>query len=200
MRRPLSCMGSNKRTWGSVRPVGFALLSGTHRKNHTMDIDTKTIRRLRDNIIDSKDLSADRLGRRTTPAMKTSILSRLRPFAETMYLVMVADGRTDSAELDALIAALQILSGGQVEEVELNDLVEQFSQATNYDHVESRIAYLGALLSSDRDDRETAFTLAAVIALADDSVALAENSVLEMVSEYFGISNNRAGELLNHVG
>ena len=44
------------------------------------------------------------------------------------------------------------------------------------------------------------WTLPAVIALADNSVAVAENSVLEMVSEYFGISNNRAGELLNHVG
>jgi len=163
-----------------------------------VNIDTDAIRRLRDNLIGSE--RADHSPSAASEALKTAVVRRLQPFAETMYLVMVADGRTDPAEITALIAALSILCGGQLEEAELAALLDRFSQTASTTSVEPRIAQLGAVLGGDRDDRETAFMLAAVIALADDRVDSVESSVLETIAEYFGISSRRANDLLNDVG
>jgi hypothetical protein len=165
-----------------------------------LDIDTDTIRRLRDSLIDAPASEGAESGPRTTDAMKSAIVRRLEPFAETMYLVMVADGETDPVELDALIASLGILCGGRLSEEELRAMVDGFGAGTRPGGPEARIAQLGAMMSRDRDDREMAFTLAAVIALADDAVASGEHSMLELVGEYYGISSKRATEILNGVG
>ena len=126
-------------------------------------------------------------------------MRRIEPFAETMYLVMVADEQTDSTELAALTAALHILAGGQLDDSEFSTLLAQFAGTALRVGVEARIAQLGSLLSADREDRETAFTLAAVIALADGSVEREENNILELVREYFGISTKRANVLLHEI-
>ena len=151
----------------------------------SLNIDTATIRRLRDNLLESKHRPAEeQVGRESNRALNSAIMRRIEPFAETMYLVMVADEQTDSTELAALTAALHILAGGQIDDTEFSTLLAQFSGTALRVGVEARIAQLGSLLSADREDRETAFTLAAVIALADGSVEREENNILELVREY----------------
>jgi tellurite resistance protein len=164
-----------------------------------VDINTKTIRRLRDNLLHAAAQPAALNDGHVNSALKEATMRRIEPFAEMMYLVMMADGRSDVSELQTLVAALQILAGGRVEETDLVSLMGRFAEASEKVGVEARVAQLGGLLGADRDDREMAFTLAAVIAVADDSVEASENEILEMVGEYLGISASRAGRLLEQV-
>ena len=166
-----------------------------------MDIDTETIRRLRDQLLaadtppDTRVVHGD-----ANAAVKAAVARRIEPFAETMYLVMMADGQSAVVERDALVAALKVLSDDQLGDADILPMLERFAQLTDGVGTEGRLAQLGAHLSADRDDRETAFALAAVIALADESVAVQENRVLEWVSEYYGISQKRMASILGAIG
>ena len=111
-----------------------------------------------------------------------------------MYLVMVSDGRTEPEELEALTGALRVLCDGQLDDIELKEMINGFVDTT--DDLEDRISTLGAYLGREREDREMAFTLAATVAMADDNVAQLESTVLELVATYFGISGKRATQLL----
>jgi uncharacterized tellurite resistance protein B-like protein len=130
----------------------------------------------------------------TPEAILEATRSRILPFAEVMFLVMCADGRSDAAERRTLTAALGVLCEGRLSESDLTGMIAEFSRREG--DPETRIARLGATLARERSDREMAFTLAATIALADEEVADGERSVLDMVAEYFGISDARANELL----
>lgn len=165
-----------------------------------MEINTRTIRRLRDNLLQSAALFADQQAAQSAPpAIRAAILRRLEPFAEIMYLVMVADKEVASAEQASLAAALQILADGQFDARELDSLFEKFAANAHNVGVEGRIAQIGATLSADREDRETAFTLAAAVAVADDAVDVSETAILDLVREYFGITLTRASTLLDDI-
>lgn len=163
-----------------------------------MEIDTAAIRRLRDNLFASVDR-----GRRdqeaASPQISGAILRRVEPFAETMYLVMRADGDSARLEEDALAAAINLLSDGQLSRFDIASMFERFAASLEAHGAESRVAHLGAHVGADRDDRETAFLLAAVVALADDRVDVRENRVLEWIRSYFGISDRRMAVLLDKV-
>lgn len=163
-----------------------------------MDIDTEAIRRLRDALLEeARDQKA---GRPDAPEdVHAAVLRRIEPFAETMYLVMAADGRRDPTEQAALAGALSVLSDGQLAEQDIQALLETFAERMEAAGAEARIASLGARLSADRDDRETAFALAAVVALADTSVDPRENDVLDWVREYCGVSRRRVAQILGEL-
>ncbi len=166
-----------------------------------MDIDTATIRRLRDQLLSADNPPDSRVVHgEANAAVKAAVARRIEPFAETMYLVMMADGQSEAVERDALVAALKVLSDDQLGDADILPMLERFARFTDGVGAEGRLAQLGALLSADRDDRETAFALAAVIALADESVAVQENRVLEWVSEYYGISQKRMAGILGDMG
>ena len=62
-----------------------------------------------------------------------------------------------------------------------------------------RLAQIGSRLCVDADDRETAFSLAAVVALADEAVDVRENAALGWIRKYYGVSQNRAESILGEL-
>jgi hypothetical protein len=76
-------------------------------------------------------------------------------------------------------------------------MLDRFAAEAQREGVEARIARLGARLGADQDERETAFTLAAAIALADDRVHAHENHTLGLIREYYGVSARRMAALLD---
>ena len=84
-----------------------------------MDIDTQTIRRLRDALIDSGRLAAPGAGAGASDAS----INRVAPFVETMYLVMVADGHHDEDEVSVIRGAMRTLAGDSLADADFDALV-----------------------------------------------------------------------------
>jgi hypothetical protein len=162
-----------------------------------VDINTVAIRRLRDALL-SKPLHSA-----APPAGGAeaghAVLRRVEPFAETMFLVMVADEHAAPSESQALHAAVGILTGSSVPPPRIQEMIAGFHARLAASGAEARLARIGASFGADREDREIAFTLAAAIALADDQVALSENRILGWVREYFGISHRRVVALIESI-
>jgi uncharacterized tellurite resistance protein B-like protein len=164
-----------------------------------MNIDTASIRRLRDSLLSRGQDAAAAPGTTLPASQREALLARIEPFAETMYLVMVADTDTSAVERLALHSALDVLTGGALQGAELGAMLERFGENLQREGSEARLQRIGARLAMDREDRETAWTLAAVVALADGQVEPGEHGLLEWVREYFGISDRRARALLEVV-
>lgn len=167
-----------------------------------MDIDTRAIRRLRDYLLAHPEPASPPAGEppdETSPWTGSAIARRVEPFAETMFLVMMSDGEPDAAERRALLGALNVLTEGQVSGAVLEAMLDRFATNAEREGVEGRIARLGAWLGADQDERETAFTLAAAIALADDRVHAGENHTLALIREYYGVSTRRMAALLETI-
>jgi len=165
-----------------------------------MEIDTRAIRRLRDHLLAHPEPPEPGTGEQrdvASPWTGSAIARRVEPFAETMFLVMMADGEPDAAERRALLGALNVLTEGQVSSALFEAMLDRFATQAQREGVEGRIARLGARLGADQDERETAFTLAAAIALADDRVHARENHTLAMIREYYGVSARRMAALLD---
>jgi hypothetical protein len=133
------------------------------------------------------------------PEAGAALLRRVEPFAETMFLVMVADEHAAAAENRALSAAVEILTDGLVGPDGIREMIDRFHDNLSAAGAEARLARIGASFGADRDDREIAFTRAAAMALADDEVAISENRTLAWVREYFGISDQRVVALIESI-
>jgi hypothetical protein len=158
-----------------------------------MNIRTDAIVRLRDHLL-SSDLGA--AGQVPDEQPGDAVRLRVEPFAETMFLVMLADAEQAVSEHDALVVAVDMLTDGLMGREAVDALLAEFAERVCREGREDCVARIGARLSADRDDREMAFTLAAVIALADDRVAVEENEVLDLMRTYYGISDRRMEAIL----
>ena len=163
-----------------------------------MDINTGTIQRLRDALVEGGRLAhRDGAGVHDEHAGRThAALERFYPFAETLYLVMMIDEHADDAELDAIRGAMRILSNGSLSDGMLDDIFQRCAQRASQRGVENCLQEIGAHLASDRLDRETAFTLAAAVALADEQLHGTESALMRSIAEWFGVSDKRAAALL----
>lgn len=168
-----------------------------------MNVNTEVIRRLRDSLLLRERTAqpdvAPITGAQKQGAPRDALLRRIEPFAETMYLVMMADAESAEVERRALLGALSVLTDGTVDPAELNCMIDRFDAGTAREGSEARLQQIGMHFASEREDRETAFTLAAVVAVADERVEPGENRVLEWVQEYFGVSDRRAQILLESI-
>ncbi len=165
-----------------------------------MNVDTAAIRHLRDHLLST--VAGDDATIRDSASETVSrdaIRQRVEPFAETMYLVMVADGDPASVEHRALMAAIDVLTDSQLSAADVDIMVTQFERNVRRDGGEARLAEIGARFGGDRTDRETAFMLGAVVALADDRIDVRENLALEWIKDYFGISKGRMDALLQTI-
>ncbi len=172
-----------------------------------MKIETATIRRLRDALLES--------GRRESsvmsPAYETlaragmlsederAALSRVDPMAETLFLMMAADGKVTASERDALRGAIRGLAGDALHEGTVQVMLEQYERSLAGEGREARLHALGARLSGVPAAAEGAFALAAAVALADDEVAAEERSLVEQIREWFGITPERASVILHQL-
>jgi len=163
-----------------------------------MDIDTAAIRRLRDELLRHASAPGTAPSRERAPGASeaAAMLRRIEPFAETMYVMMIADGERAVVERAALAGALRVLTEDRIDDPGIEELLDRFEANVARGGAAASLARIGARLGGDREDRETAFTLAAVIALADARIEVSENAMLALVQENFGVSDRRAAALL----
>jgi hypothetical protein len=157
-------------------------------------MDTQTVRRLRDAL-----LEVGRPGEAVRPGPtvgREASLRRVEPFLETMYLVMMADGHVDDAEQSAIRGALRILTQDLIDTASLDTLLQVFAARLSEQGREFRLQAIGNRICANRRDRETAVTLAAAVALADDAVTGEEGDLVASLGEWFGVSRRRCLELL----
>jgi uncharacterized tellurite resistance protein B-like protein len=165
-----------------------------------MNIDTVTIRRLRDALLASgreKDPGHVETGFPQDDAgRKQAALLRVAPFVETMYLMMAADEELCEAEEQAVRGALKVLTHGMLDDASLELLLADCEAMVQEQGVQARLQAVGARVCADRTDRETAFSLAAAIAMADNKLVNAESLLVDSIAEWYGISGRRCAEIL----
>ena len=126
-----------------------------------------------------------------------AVMRRAEPFAETMYLVMMADGDAGEDERRALSGAFHVLTQGAADAALVAKLMSEFEQRAQEQGVHGRLQQIGVHLSANAEDRETAFALGAVVALADQTVDVRESELIQVLAEFYGVSNRRVEALLN---
>lgn len=167
-----------------------------------MNIDTATIQRLRDALLESGRPQPDEPTTDQAEAGSTreqAALRRFTPFAETMYLMMMVDGDQNTSELDSIRGAMRILTNDFLGDDALDDIFRRCGLNVARFGVNQCLRDIGARLSADRLDRETAFTLAAAVALADRQLLKQESSLMRSIAEWYGISGKRSLQLLQQV-
>lgn len=164
-----------------------------------VDIDTAVIQRVRDALL-AEGQTAETAGGAVSGGVdaghRQQTLERFTPFAETMFLVALADGEEAQAELDALRGAMHMLTGDLLTDDALIDIYQRCRHDVSEFGLDRCLERIGSSLAGNRMDRETGFTLAAAVALADNKVRRAESEVLKLIAEYFGISNTAMHRLL----
>src|SRR5262245_46793598 len=172
-----------------------------------MKIETATIRRLRDALLQS--------GRRPSTVMssayevltrqgllspeESAALSRVEPLAETMFLMMAADGKVAEPERDAVRGAIRGLTDNLLRSGTIKVMLEIYEGRLKEQGREARLREIAESLADEPHEAEGAFALAAAVALADDDVADEENSLINQLAEWFQISEERANEILDQL-
>ena len=172
-----------------------------------MRLETATVRRLRDELLQS--------GRRPSlvlsPAYETlarqGLLSpeervavqRVDPLAETMFLMMCADGVVAEAERDAVRGAIRGLSDDHIRSGTIRVMLESYQEKLEAEGRDARLQEIAEAIADEPHEAEGAFALAAAVALADDQVVDEENSFINTLAEWFGISSQRAEQILDQL-
>jgi len=170
-----------------------------------MKIDTATIARLRDELLER--------GRRQTlvlspayehltregllTAEETEALSRVDPVAEAMFLMMAADGSLAEEELDVIRGAIRELTSSALRSGTIKVMLESYTDKLAQEGWEARLKDVADNLSSDASRAETAYGLVAAVALADEEVTLEENELIDRLGELLGLTDQRCCELLD---
>lgn len=172
-----------------------------------MRIRTGTIERLRDALLES--------GRRTSAILssayetlareglltddETAALQRVDPVAETMFLVMAADGTLADSERDAVRGAIRGLTGDLLHPGTIDFMLQTYSERLATQGREARLKEIAEELSREPSEAESAFALAAAVALADDQVADEENHLIQELARWFGFTEQEAGAILERL-
>lgn len=125
-----------------------------------------------------------------------ALLRRVEPFLELLFLMMSSDGECHERERQLLRGVTRTLGGADLPCATIERLLTVFDAHVEQEGVESRLEAVARGLAADRLDAESAFTLTATMALADDDVGAHEHAVLDHLAEMLGISASRAHELV----
>src|SRR5260221_7104702 len=161
-----------------------------------MRIETATIRRLRDALLQSgrrasavRSPAYEALARAgLLSADETTALSRIDPIAETLFLMIAADGKITDSERDAMRGAIRGLTGDLLHDGTIQVMLEQYERTLSTEGRDARLRKVSGVLVNQPSDAECAFALAAAIALADDEVAEEETQLVDQLAGWFGIS------------
>lgn len=164
-----------------------------------MQIDTRTIRRLRDMLLERAGIPSREAERRaldeSSPEVR-ALVERVAPMGEALYLMMIADGTSAREELDSLHGALDTLTADTLSAATLDAMMQSYAEGVGRDGPAERLARVSAQLCADPEDAEATLALAAAVALADGRVARDESTMLESLAEWLGISPGRAEKIL----
>ena len=172
-----------------------------------MKIQTTTIARLRDGLLQSgrrpslvassayETLTREGL---LTPEELGSI-DRVEPLAETMFLMMAADGTVADSERDTIRGAIRGLTDNLLRTGTINVMLAGYEDRLATSGRDERLHEIAEALADAPAEAEAAFVLAAAVALADDEVTAEENTFINQLAEWFGISGERAARLLDQL-
>lgn len=172
-----------------------------------MKIETLTITRLRDALLQS--------GRRPSMLVSSAYetltregllsleeiaaLNRVDPLAETMFLMMAADGTLAESERDAVRGAIRGLTDNVLRSGTIKVMLEKYQERLEQEGREERLRQIAEEIAGEAQEAEGAFALAAAVALADDDVTEEENAFINQLAEWFGISDERATQILDQL-
>ena len=168
-----------------------------------MQIDSPTVQRLGKMLLERAGLAgefgreSDRLALDESSPEVRALIGRVTPICEVLYLVMIADDDADASELNSIRGAIETLTAGGLSQRVAQSMLDRYEKSAAEQGRPERLAQVAAQLSGDRDDAEAALALAAAIAVADGSVAAAEENVLVNLSELLGISSKRSAVILD---
>jgi tellurite resistance protein len=170
-------------------------------------LQTKTIERLRDALLQS--------GRRPSVVVSSAYetltregmlsneevlaLNRVDPLAETMFLMMAADGKLTSSEHDAVRGGIRGLTDSVLRTGTINVMLENYQRRLEQEGREERLHQIAETIAEEPSEAEGAFALAAAVALADDAVADEENAFINQLAQWLGLSPERASEILDQL-
>jgi len=130
---------------------------------------------------------------------ETAALERIEPIGETMYLMMAADGQVNTAEKDAIRGAIRGLTGDLLRSGTIEAMMANYASRLLEQGRDARLQEVAECLSEIPLEAESAFALAAAIALADDQVAEEENQFINQLAEWFGLTAQRAESILDEL-
>jgi hypothetical protein len=162
----------------------------------------KRIERLRDKLMERGQRGQPTLhqfqGRHPTvmsPEL-SALAQRVRPFAEVMYLVLVADREITDRERDLLRGAMRSLTDGALSTPAMSSMMDEFEHCRTRDGVDLRLDLLASVLYPDRADARLALGLATVAAEADHSFGAEKRALIDGLGERLGISRREVQEML----
>jgi tellurite resistance protein len=172
-----------------------------------MKLKTKTIVRLRDALLQSgrrPSLVASSAYETLTregllSADEVGALNRVDPLAETMFLMMSADGKVTETERDAVRGAIRGLTGDGLRSGTIKVMLENYELRVREEGRDERLRQIAETIAEEPTEAESAFALAAAVALADDEVADEENALINQLAEWLGISPERTAEILDQL-
>ena len=166
-----------------------------------LDIETTTIQRLRDALLEGGRAAPvdPAAGEAVMSSRERAALARFAPFAEIMCLMMMIDQQEDVAEIDAIRGAMRLLTNDLLGDAALEDIFRRCRADASEFGVESCLQKIGARVSANRQDRETAFSLAAAVALADETLLASESKLMTSIAQWCGVSDQRASVLLDQL-
>jgi len=172
-----------------------------------MKIQTATIARLRDALLQSgrrPSLVASSAYETLTregllSPEEVGTLNRVDPLAETMFLMMSADGKIAETERDAVRGAIRGLTDNILRTGTINVMMENYEVRLKEQGKDARLQEIASEIAEDPYEAEGAFALAAAVALADDEVTEEENDLINQLADWFGISPERTGEILDQL-
>jgi tellurite resistance protein len=172
-----------------------------------MRIRTGTIERLRDALLESgrRDgavLSSayETLAREgLLSSEETAALRRVDAVAETMFLMMAADGEVADAERDAVRGAIRGLTGEVLHAGIIKVMLETYAARLRDQGRDERLRQIAQGVAGEANEAESAFALAAAVALADDQVADEENNLINELARWFGFSETEADSILERL-
>jgi tellurite resistance protein len=172
-----------------------------------MRIRTGTIERLRDALLESGRRDAVVLSSAYETLARQGLLNdeeaaalkRIDAVAETMFLMMAADGQVAESERDAVRGAIRGLTGDVLNSGIVNVMLESYATRLREQGREQRLRQIASSVSSEASEAESAFALAAAVALADNEVADEENHLIDELARYFGFSEAQADSILERL-
>ncbi|HEV8244961.1 MAG TPA: TerB family tellurite resistance protein, partial [Polyangiaceae bacterium] len=148
-----------------------------------MKLQTATVTRLRDALLQS--------GRRPSLVVSSAYetltregmlsleeigaLQRVDPLAETMFLMMAADGTLAEVERDAVRGAIRGLTDNLLRSGTIKVMLENYQLKLEQEGRAERLRQIADEIADDPEEAEGAFALAAAVALADDNISDEEN-------------------------
>jgi tellurite resistance protein len=168
---------------------------------------TRTIERLRDALLQS--------GRRPSLVASSAYevltregllspeeitaLNRVDPLAETMFLMMAADGKLTKDEQDAVRGGIRGLTDDALHSGTISVMLENYQRRLDEEGRDERLRQIADSIADQPSEAESAFALAAAVALADDDVAEEENAFINQLAGWFGIDPERSSAILDQL-